>query len=75
MWPSPDEVRGWFAGDVTDDELARRLNILRADPNWTVDDALGLHARLLTLTYSPGAERLTIALWQDGAVWHPQMIP
>lgn len=75
MRPSPAEVRGWFAGDVTDEKLTRYLAILQADPNWHVDNAMGLHARMLTLSYSPGAERLTVALWQDGAVWHPRLIP
>ena len=74
MRPSPDEVRAWFAGDVTDDELTRHLDILQADPNWRVAADVGPQLCTLALSDSPGAEDLAIVLRRDDAVWRPHAL-
>ena len=42
--PRPDGVRTWFVREVTDEGLMPYLATLRAEPNWSVADGMGLQA-------------------------------
>lgn len=74
MSPSTAEVRAWFAQVVTDRDLARYMDILRADPHWHVATSTQRGACIVVLSHWPTGEDLAIMLWRDdpGGVWRPQ---
>ncbi len=69
MRPSPQEVRAWFVGAVSEEALAGHLRTLRDDPNWRVVAIPGLAVQTLTLLYWPTGERVEIVLRRDDAAW------
>ncbi len=72
MRPSPEEVRAWFVGAVSEETLAGHLRTLRDDPNWRVVSMLGPAVQTLTLLYWPTGERMEIVLRRDDALWRAQ---
>jgi len=71
MRPSPDEVRAWLAGALTDEAVAAHLSVLRADPNWRVTAHRTADTLTLRLLYSPAGDWLTVALRCVDALWRP----
>ena len=73
MRPSFEEVRDWFAGDLTDATLHAHVAVLRADPNWRVTAQQSADTWALQLLYGPTGQHLDVHLRQvgpaDAMVW------
>jgi len=65
----PPEVRAWFAGAVTDEDIAGHLETLRIDPDWRVRAFSSRSAWTLNLSYLPTGERVGIVLRRHGPLW------
>lgn len=64
MRPSFEEVRDWFADDLTDATLHAHVAVLRADPNWRVTAQQGTDTWDLQMLYGPTGQRLDAHLRQ-----------
>jgi len=67
--PSPRDVRGWMARELTPEGFITVVSTLRDDPNWQVRLSPDRPTRRLELRYYPTGEQLCLIITCSGPMW------